>query len=158
MTVKLTFLADQVDAIPIIAQWYLDEWGYLIPDETLDRARVRLQDYLNRDRIPFVLVAIRDDEVIGCAQLKFREMGKLFPDKEHWIGGVYVASRHRGDGVGSLLAETICSRAPDYGVQTVHLQTKRLDGGLYARLGWLPVQQVENHGLQVLVMERHLRP
>lgn len=41
-------------------------------------------------------------------------------------------------------------------VERLHLQTPALDGGLYARLGWEPIAQVTNHGLDALVMERVL--
>jgi GNAT superfamily N-acetyltransferase len=150
------FLADQLDAIPLIAQWYFAQWGHRIPGDTLERSLERLQGFLNRDKIPFILVATRDGEIAGSAQLKFREMADIFPDKEHWLGGVYVASGFRGQGLGARLAEEIARRAPQYGVTTLHLQTERLDGGLYARLGWVAVEQVDNHGLDVLVMERQL--
>jgi GNAT superfamily N-acetyltransferase len=155
-TIELTFLADRADAIPVIAQWYFDQWGHLIKGETLERSLERLQNFLNRDKMPFILVAIRDGEIAGSAQLKFREMADLYPDKEHWLGGVYVAPGCRGQGLGSLLAEDIARRAPHYGVRTLHLQTERLDGGLYRHLGWVPLEQVNNHGLEVLVMERDL--
>jgi RimJ/RimL family protein N-acetyltransferase len=156
MSIDFSFLADRKDAIPVIARWYFEQWGHLIKDETLERSIERLQDSLNRDKIPFILVATLAGEVIGAAELKYREMASMFPDKEHWIGGVYVSSKHRGQGYGSEIAEQIAVRAPKYGVETLHLQTEKLDGGIYARLGWVPTDQVTNHGLEVLVMERHL--
>ena len=42
------------------------------------------------------------------------------------------------------------------GIDKLHLQTERLDGGLYARLGWTPIEAVYNEGLHVLVMEKDL--
>lgn len=156
MSIEFSFLADHRDALPVIARWYFEQWGHLIEDETLEQSNERLHNSLNRDRIPFILVATLAGEVIGCAQLKFREMADMFPEKEHWIGGVYVSSKHRGRGFGSKIAEEIAVLAPKYGVETLHLQTERLDGGIYARLGWVPTNQVNNHGLEVLVMERRL--
>ena len=83
-------------------------------------------------------------------------MAEMFPDKEHWLGGVYVAASHRGQGYGSQIVEQIIKMAPRYGVETLHLQTEALDGGLYARLGWKPYAQVTSRGLDVLVMEQQL--
>ena len=154
---EFAFLADKQEAIPGIARWYFDEWGHLHDGETLARSKERMREYLNRDRIPFILLAIEDDEILATAQLKFREMGDMYPDKEHWLGGVYVSPEHRGSGVGAVLIEEIVRRAPDYGVRTLHLQTERLDGGLYRRLGWSPVEQVRYRGLEVLVMERQIQ-
>ena len=154
MPVEFAFLADRVDAIPTIARWYFDEWGHLVKGDSSERARDRVEGYLNRDEIPFILVVTNNNELVGAAQLRYREMAEMFPDKEHWLGGVYVAASHRGQGYGVQIVERIVEMAPRYGVETLYLQTQALDGGLYARLGWTPCAQVTNHGLDVLVMER----
>jgi GNAT superfamily N-acetyltransferase len=156
MSLQFAFLADREDAVPIISRWYDDEWGHLRPGDSIERQRDRIGEYMNRDEIPFILVAIKDDEIVGAGQLKLHEMMELFPDKEHWLGGVYVAADYRGRGYGSLIIGQIVKMAPAYGVQTLHLQTEALDGGLYARLGWKPHARATNRGLEVLVMERQL--
>jgi GNAT superfamily N-acetyltransferase len=150
------FLCDRQDAIPTVARWYFDEWGDLPGNDSIEHAKEQLQDYMNRDAIPFILLASDDDEVIGAVQLKLREMAAQFPDKEHWLGGLYVAASRRSRGYGAQIVEQLVRMAPRYGVRTLHLQTLALDGGLYARLGWKPMVQVSNDGLDVLVMERDL--
>ena len=128
MPVEFTFLADRVDAIPIISKWYFDEWGHLVQGASIERTRGRIEDYMNRDEIPFILVATNDNDLVGAAQLKYHEMAEMFPDKEHWLGGVYVAASHRGQGYGSQIVEQIVKMAPRYGVETLHLQTEALAG------------------------------
>ena len=156
MPLEFVFLTDRVDAIPVVSKWYFDEWGHLSKNDSIERMQARMRNYMNRDGIPFILLAIKDNEVVGAAQLKYREMAEMFPDKEHWLGGVYVAVGHRGRCYGSQIVEKVVTIAPRYGVKTLHLQTEALDGGVYARLGWTPHAQVKNNGLDVLVMERHL--
>ena len=156
MPIDFTFLADRTEAIPIISKWYFDKWGHLVEGDSIERTRDRIEDYLNRYEIPFILVATNGNDLVGAAQLKYREMAEMFPDKEHWLGGVYVAANQRGKGYGSQIVEQIVKLAPRYGVEKLHLQTEALDGGLYARLGWSPSAQVTNHGLDVLVMKREL--
>jgi GNAT superfamily N-acetyltransferase len=156
MPIEFAFLADRVDAMPVVAGWYRDEWGDLLQGGETDVAPDQLEAYLNRDEIPFLLIATKGDELVGAAQLKRHELIAQFPDRMNWMGGVYVVAEHRGRGYGSLIAERIATMAPEYGVQTLHLQTPALDGGLYARLGWSPVTRATNHGLDVLVMERRL--
>lgn len=156
MTIQFEFLADRLDAIPAISRWYHDEWGRLRPDESIEYMRSQVEAHTNRDAIPFILLAVRDNDIVAVAQLKFREMAEQFPDKEHWLGGVYVPAGHRGLGYGSMIVERIAEMAPGYGVKTLYLQTEALDGGLYARLGWTPCAQVENRGVNVLVMERQV--
>ena len=156
MPVEFEFLADRVEVIPTIANWYFGEWGHLLRDDSIERTRDRIEGYLNRDQIPFILIAMNENDLVGAAQLKYHEMAELFPDREHWLGGVYVEPGCRGRGYGSRIVERIVDMAPKYGVETLHLQTEALDGGLYTRLGWTPCVQVTSRGVDVLVMERRL--
>ena len=150
-----TLLVDRPDTIPRIAAWYHDEWGYLNPEESTTIVEENLRVYLERDRIPLIVLAVEGDDVAGCAQLKFREMD-IYPEKEHWLGGVYVPAEHRGRGVASALVREAIGRARSLGVERLHLQTEAHDGGLYARLGWVPVERVTYRGVDVLVMENDL--
>ena len=156
MALEFIFLADRVDAMPTVSKWYFDEWGHLSEGDSIERTQDRMRVYMNRNEIPSTLLATDDNEVIGAAQLKCHELMEAFPDKEHWIGGVYVTPGHRGKSYGSQIVEQIVKIAPRYGVRTLHLQTEVLDGGLYARLGWTPYALANNRGLDVLVMERRL--
>ena len=49
---EFSFLADRIDAIPLVTQWYVDEWGYREPGNLLENEYERLRHYANRDRIP----------------------------------------------------------------------------------------------------------
>lgn len=150
------FLADRVEAIPTVCTWYVDAWGGLLGHDFGERTRDQLRQHLNRDAIPFTILAIRHNEVLGVAQLKHHELKEAFPDREHWLGGVFVKPENRGQGYGSQIIEYMARIAPRFGVRTMHLQTEMLDGGLYVRLGWSPFAVAKNGGLDVLVMERHL--
>lgn len=152
---EFVLAADRPDTIPIIAKWYFDQWGYRTPGVTVDRVRVKLEDFLNRDRIPLMVLAVADDQVIGAAQLKYREMD-IYPDREHWLGGVFVLPEYRNKVVATRLIGRVVEIARSLGVETLHLQTERLDGGLYARLGWRVSEQVNYKGLDVLVMGRRI--
>ena len=149
------FLTERPDALPAIAAWYFDAWGHRRPGMTLADAREGLQDYLNRDKLPLMLLAVEGDELIGAAQLKYREMS-IYPDREHWLGGVYVADAYRGRRIASQLVERVVALARGFRVETLHLQTVREDGGLYARLGWQACEQVRYKGEDVLVMSRDI--
>lgn len=151
---QFEFLATRRDALPLLGRWYHREWGRRFSNETEAESTAKLERYLNIDQIPFILLATEHSEVVGAAQLKYREMANLFPEKEHWLGGVFVSPEHRGRGVAAELIQHIISMAPSYDVTTLYLQTEQLNGGLYTRLGWHPIKQLNNHGLEVLVMER----
>ena len=152
---QFQLLAEREEFIPVIARWYFDQWGHLNDDATVGKIVAEMEIYTNHDSIPLIVLATEGSDLLGVAQLKYHEM-KIYPDKEHWLGGVYVAREHRGRGIASLAANKIADIARDLGVKKLHLQTERLDGGLYARLGWRPLEQVNYRGLDVLVMERGL--
>jgi GNAT superfamily N-acetyltransferase len=149
-------LADHEYAVPLIARWYYEEWGYLHENATQDGTARDVRGYLNREVMPFIVLAVDGDAIAGAAQLKYREMAETFPDYEHWLGGVYVAPEYRGRSIGSALAEEIARRALSCGVRTLYLQTERLDGGLYRKLGWEPITHAKVRGPEVLVMRRRL--
>ena len=152
---RFALLADCPEAIPKIAAWYFDQWGHLRPDTSLKDIESKLQGSLNHDELPLLILAIENVEIMGVVQLKHHEMD-IYPDKEHWLGGVYVPVEHRGKGIASQLIRRALRIARTLGVPTLFLQTENLAGGLYAGLGWVPVARAKNRGLDVLVMEKTL--
>ena len=151
----LEFLADNKDAIPVLAVWFFQEWGHSVDGNTLELEQEKLRGFANRDRIPLAIVAKHEGEVVGAAQLKYRERD-IFPEKEHWLGAVYVAPAWRGRNVAEQIISRLVEVATELGVTKLYLQTERLDGGLYRRLDWQPVEVVTYHGVEVLVMVRAL--
>jgi GNAT superfamily N-acetyltransferase len=157
MAVKFACLADRPEALDTIARWYFDEWGHLRPDAGPERIVAKLQGSMNRDRLPLILLAMDDQDVVAAVELKYHEMD-IYPEREHWLGGVYVAAEHRGRGVAARLIGHAVAKAAALGVEILHLQTERRDGGIYARLGWLPVERVNYRGVDVLLMQRDIAP
>jgi GNAT superfamily N-acetyltransferase len=152
---KFEFLADRPEAIDLISRWYFEEWGRLNPKASVEGIASRISQSMNREKPPLLLLAVEGNEVIGAAELKFREMD-IYPDREHWLGGLFVAPKWRGFGVGSKLMERIVLLAKEFGIEELYLQTERLDGGLYAAHEWKPLDRVNNKGIDVLVMRRQV--
>ncbi len=152
---NLELLADSPEAIPTLARWYFGQWGHEVEGNSVEKEAEKLRGFLHRDRVPLIVVAKVDGEVVGAAQLKFREMD-IFPDREIWLGAVYVLPSMRGKDVAEQMISRLVEIATRLGVQEIFLQTERLDGGLYARLGWRPLEVVTYHGVEVRVMRRLL--
>lgn len=144
-------LADIPSAIPLVARWYYDEWGRDLPDNSAEICAAWLAPQVNRERVPLYLVALSGNTVIGTAALKLREMPE-FPEREHWLGAVFVPEDQRGRGVAALLTRFAIAEAKRIGVKELFLQTDRLDGGLYAHAGFAPLERVHSEGHEVLVM------
>ncbi len=153
--VEFQFLSDNQKAIPILAKWYFDEWGYLQSENSLAKVTKKLHSFLNIDKIPLIVLASKQGEILGAAQLKYREMD-IYPENKYWLGGVYVAENYRGNKIAEKIILNVISKAKTFGVKKLYLQTEDLSGGLYCHLGWQPLEQVNYRGLDVLVMENQI--
>jgi GNAT superfamily N-acetyltransferase len=153
MSIEIEYLADHPEFVPQIAGWYFDEWGYKVSENSIERIAERLSSKLNRERAPIPIVAIASRKLIGTAELKIREMD-IYPDREFWLGNVYVDVTARRRGVAKLLVQRIEEIAKQLKIRELFLQTEKLTGGLYAELGWLPIEKIDYHGVQVLVMHK----
>jgi GNAT superfamily N-acetyltransferase len=138
-----------------LALWYHAQWGR-DAGLSLEQELQRLNPAQDADGFPHLIAAFDGEQVVGAVQLKRREM-QAFPQYEHWLGSVFVAGSHRGRGLASgLVEQQAAAQAVRMGVYELYLQTEALDGGLYARLGWMPLQEADNRNYRVLVMVRRL--
>ena len=80
----------------------------------------------------------------------------IYPDYEYWIGGVYVKSSARGEGVATCLVQAVINQAKKFGIERLYLQTEKLDGGIYSKVGFSLIEQVDYKGHYVSVMQADL--
>lgn len=151
----LEFLADRPEFIPLLAHWYYQEWGHKEKSRTLYSEIEKLNGYLNKKSLPLILLATHHEELLGAAQLKYHEM-TIYPEKEHWLGGVYVSAKHRGRGIAAQIITRLLSLAEKMHIPKLYLQTIDLSGGLYRQMGWSPLEVVNYREVDVLVMERSI--
>ena len=97
---RFELLADNQGAIDTVARWYFDEWGSETPGASLERIRAEVSRYVSRSGPPLIVVAKVGDIPVAAAELKVREMS-IYPQFEHWLGGVYVRREYRGRGIGT---------------------------------------------------------
>jgi GNAT superfamily N-acetyltransferase len=148
------FLADRADAIPTVATWYYETWGNL-PGNSVQKTIERIHTKLNRGKPPCHILAISDNHVVGVAQFKRHEM-LIYPEKEFWLGGLFVAPEWRSRGVGAALTNEVTIIAQAFGAKQLYLQTEALDGGLYAQLGWKLIEITTATSVPVAVMMKQL--
>ena len=151
---KIVYLAERADLIPELVGWFYEEWGHNYPDLTQASIEGKLRRRLNRDRIPLVLVLLRDDSPIASASLKIREM-ETHPQYLHWLGSVYVKPEYRGKGIGSNLVQYSVNEAKRLAVYDLYLYTRSREN-FYTRLGWKPIEKPLYHGRRVVIMKQIL--
>lgn len=152
----ILYLADRPDAVPLVAGWLYDEWGRRDPDHTPASMAAKLAAELSRTHLPIQVVAEEAGAVVGTAALKLHELRARFPEIQNWLGSVYVIPAARGRGIAGALVRHVEQLAVDRGIRILHLQTERLDGGLYGRMGYAPLVRIEHRGSDVLVMAKRL--
>lgn len=151
---RFVYLADRVDLIPTLAGWFYDEWGHNSADLTPATFEQKLRQRLNRDRVPLVLVLLRDDSPIASASLKNQEM-EIHPQYLHWLGSVYVLPEYQGKGIGSNLVQYSVNEAKRLAVHDLYLYTRSREN-FYTRLGWKPLERPLYHGRRVVIMKHIL--
>lgn len=119
---EFVFLADYPQALPIVAGWYYEQWGRQQEMGSVRESEKILADYLNGESIPLIILAREIDEILGAIQLKYYEMD-IYPNKEHWLGGVFVPEKHRGRSIARKLVIYATQVAKSQNVDRLFLQT-----------------------------------
>jgi len=148
---ELVLLADDPSASDIVAKWYFDEWCRDSGRYSEAEVRKKVSASVNKNKAPLLVLAKDNEDLVGAAELKIREM-EIYPEYEFWLGGVFVHQSARGKGVASALVEEVLFIARNVGIKKLYLQTEGLTGGLYLKHGFKPVEEADSKGIRVLVM------
>lgn len=155
--IEFKLLAEVPDALPTIAEWLYNEWGYKSTPSSPLMIQQRLRAKMSLYEIPVHIVALDNNRPVGFIALRLHEIEK-YTEREHWLGSLYVEESQRGNKLGSTLIHEVEKHAQAHQVKCLTLQTVRLDGGLYTKHGWSPVEQTTSHDGEVLIMEKILKP
>ena len=124
-----------MDAAPIVAQWYFDEFG---GEDTVEFIAEKLLLGRNRNELPILYLARSDGKLVGAGELKFREID-MFPNYKYWLDGIFVKPSHRGQGISSKLIEFGLSKAKFLGLSQLHLRCADYNVKLYEKHGFKTV-------------------
>ena len=109
-------------------------------------ARVRDYSAQSSDRIPCTLVASVGEWIVGSVALVEDDTEGQFLDvpRTPWLASLFVHPAMRRRGIASALIAAAESMARRNGVETLWLHTPwgYLARGLYARLGWVVVEEL----------------
>jgi predicted N-acetyltransferase YhbS len=132
--VRISYLIEHPEYIPQLAQWLFEQWDSILGEETPEARIKKLTAHMNRDRLPIAWVAHANRQLLGTAALRVHDLEGR-EDLTPWLGGVFVGSHFRGQGIGAALCATVEHEARSREIQTLYLFT--LDKqAWYSRLGW----------------------
>jgi GNAT superfamily N-acetyltransferase len=130
-------LADNVHAIPLLADWYTVEWELYYGASGPGDADADLRARCNREQLPVGFVALDGDEILGTAALDVDMSTNLSPS----IVGLLVNAEHRRRGVATALLMTLEEHARKLGFRQVFASASVMTG-LLERLGWRRMSEV----------------
>jgi L-amino acid N-acyltransferase YncA len=99
---EIAFLKQHTESIPVIAEWYYEEWRaiYEASGMFFEDVKRTITKRTNTDRVPLAVVALDGGRVLGTGCLKVHDMetgtGLIL-----WLAGIYVEWNQRGKGLGS---------------------------------------------------------
>ena len=147
--IEIAFLVDYPEAIPTLTRWFRDQ----LPEYYAGRTPVDIaQDFrseANRDGLLVRLVAFASGELAGTIILRERAMHTL-PEYRPGLGGLFVAERQLGRGIGTELVRAGMNVARDQGYKKVYATTATARG-ILERLGWKMVQTVFHNDEQLVL-------
>lgn len=152
--VEIRFLAECPEFVSTVARWLFEEFGYLNPGASRERAEIRIRQRLHTTGCPVTFIALDDGTPIGTARLVKNDL-ELCPHLSPWLAGMFVLSQHRGRGHGARLANTAADHARRSGNVKLHLFTPDHEA-FFSKLGWVESQTLLHHQVRVSVIERAL--
>jgi GNAT superfamily N-acetyltransferase len=149
---RIEYLADHPEVLPVLARWHHEQFGYLNPGGSLTRVEAHLRTHTGRRQVPTTVVALRGEEPLGSASLVASDM-ETRPEAGPWLASVYVAAPYREQGIGSALVKRIEAEAEALGFGAIYLYTPD-KAAFYRRRGWSILDREHYRGTDVVVMTK----
>lgn len=104
--VRIRYLIEHPEYIPLLAQWLFEEWGSVLGEQTPEARIKKLKAHMSRDKLPIAWVAHANGQLLGTAALRVHDLDGR-EDPTPWLGGVFVGSQFRRLGIGAALCATV---------------------------------------------------
>ena len=134
-------LGDHLSWLPALAHWRYDQWGPLVGASSFDGYVALLTQAAASRRVPSVLIAVADRQLLGSANLVASDLPPR-PELTPWLAQLFVDPTRRRDGVGAALVRAVLQRAQQCGYSRVYLYTSGTLPEYYRRLGWRIVERL----------------
>lgn len=152
---KILPLYEIPEAVIPIAEYNFHEWGHKRPNDSVEKTIARIKERVNNRKPPLTLVSYENENYVGTATLNVQEMS-IYPEKEYWLGSLFVVPDKRRRGIGSRLVLEIENLARSFGIRELNLYTPNQES-LYKSLGWTTDEYVEYEKETVAVMSTQLK-
>jgi predicted N-acetyltransferase YhbS len=149
---KIEYLADNTQFVPIVCDWFHEEWSYLNPSRTEQQLYDVVESRLTKGVIPTILIATENNELVGTVTLRNDEVEEettLYP----WLSSLYVAKNRRHKGVGELLTKACIEEANKNGFDKLYLFTdKEKLKKWYMKMGWKDLKTINHRSVPIDIL------
>src|SRR5947207_12927562 len=121
--VQISYLIEHPEYIPQLAQWLFEQWDSILEEGTPEARIKKLKTHLNRDKLPIAWVAHANGQLLGTAALRVHDLEGR-EDLTPWLGGVFVGSHFRRQGIGAALCAAVEDEARSRAIPTLYLFTR----------------------------------
>ena len=119
---KIERLADHLEVLPILREWFEAEWkSYYGPAGPGD-AQSDLLAYANNDALPIGVIAFYEGELCGVAALKSESI-TTHSHLRPWVSAGLVSHSYRRRGIGTELVRTLEEVAKTFGYSSIYCGT-----------------------------------
>jgi len=139
---KIDYIGNQQQFIEEIALLWAKEWIPEANEADVEKKIFKFKNRVSTEGPPFVLVAYKDNILIGSAGLSDHDLAKR-PDLSPWLVGVLVKPEYRKKGIASALVGSVVDKAKELGFKHLYLHTEEAQG-LYEKLGWTFMEHTTN--------------
>lgn len=135
-------LAETPHLIEKLAEYWNQEWSTDKSKKGVEKQKISIENMLNADKAPFILVARHKQELAGSAALFLNDLDSRL-DLSPWLGGIYTVTEYRGKGIATALIEEVLKNAKTLGYRKIYLHTEHA-ADLYRKLGWKKLCDTKN--------------
>ncbi|RCW79280.1 acetyltransferase (GNAT) family protein [Halanaerobium sp. DL-01] len=150
---NIEYLADRENDISKVVDWLYEQWGHNY-EYGIDVWEKRVNNRLNKEKIPTTFIAIVDDEAVGTASIVENDMNTR-KDLSPWLADVFVLESYRNRKIATKLIERILKEAKIIGIEKLYLYTREAEG-FYVKKNWKIIDIVDYYGDKVTLMEYEL--
>lgn len=142
MDYEIDYIGNRQQYINEIALLWAKEWIPEANEADVEKKIFKFKDRVSTDKPPFVLVAHKDNILIGSAGLSEHDLDRR-PDLTPWLIGVLVKPEYRKQGIATDLIQSVLKKANNLGYKRIYLHTEEAHG-LYEKLGWIFLEHTIN--------------
>jgi GNAT superfamily N-acetyltransferase len=150
---NIEYLVDRQNDTSEIVDWLYEQWGhhYNYGKEVWAN---RVNNRLNKEKIPTTFVATVNDKAVGTASIIKYDL-ETRKDLSPWLADVYVLPGHRGKKIATKLIERVLEETKKIGISKLFLFTREAEG-LYKKMNWKLINTINYHGDQGTLMKYEL--